>query len=135
MKKMYIIIILFVIFICGLSIYRANSTTLIDNTTLEHQPINPETNVTFEKQVNATNNLLSATQDSYKTMLSLSESTSASKKGTRAANKVTQTYASRIDELAKIDFFALSSEELDAISFELSDIITAIREARDLLDP
>lgn len=72
--------------------------------------------------------------DSYARMQELAVSDSASEKGKEAAAKVEEEYADRIAELAKMDFSQLSSEELLSISLECTDMISAIRKARDVLN-
>lgn len=72
--------------------------------------------------------------DSYAKMQELASSKDASEKGREAAAEVEKAYANRIAELAEMDFSQLTSEELLSISLECTDMISAIRKARDVLN-
>ena len=75
---------------------------------------------------------MDAVTDSYGKMNALvNENTSEEAK--KAVENVEKLYAERIEELKQADFSTWSAEDLSNLSTELSYIITAIREARDLL--
>lgn len=96
------------------------------------KPIAPSTTVSYEEWVNNITNALSAIQPLYDKLLS-----SASQDGTPASaiKKVTEVkekYGKRIEEIAALSLTDLSEEELKEISFELSEIMSAVREVNDL---
>ncbi len=97
-------------------------------------PIGPVEEFTIENGIKSVTQNLASVTDSYGQMISLAESENASSAGKDAANNVTEKYAARIEEIKSIDFSTLSLEDLSSLSSELSHIITAIREARDLLN-
>lgn len=96
--------------------------------------IGPVTEPSFENQLAGAIRSYENVCDSYAKMQELSEADDASKKGKRAAAKVEKKYAGRIAELADMDFSELTSEELMSISLECTDMISAIRKARDVLN-
>lgn len=94
--------------------------------------IGPDKEFTLEDCIHSANNLLAAVNDSYEKMnTAAGESSDESAK--EAASKVISQYGARIEELNKEDFSTWSEEDLSALTTELSYIITAIREVRDLL--
>lgn len=106
-----------------------NPTTMKENMIV----VGPTKEFTLEDRINTANNLLSAVTDSYQKMSDLAAEASAPKKGINAAKQVKEKYATRIEELQTADFSTWSAEDLSALALEISDIISAIREARDLL--
>lgn len=102
--------------------------------TEEIKPASPVIDFTFEELVENTDNLLNSVLDSYQIMTEAAQQSDAPKKGIKAADKVQKEYAERLAELKDTDLSGYSPEELYSLSEELSDIITAIREARDLLN-
>ena len=95
--------------------------------------VGPTKEFTLEDHVQTANELLAAVTDSYQQMLDSTTNSSASAKGINAAEKVREKYDARIEELKATDFSTWSAEDLSELSLELSNIISAIREARDLL--
>lgn len=61
------------------------------------------------------------------------QSDTAPRKGVKAAQAVEKKYKNRLDELCSMDFSTLKEDEISDLSIEVSTIITAIREAKDLL--
>lgn len=95
-------------------------------------PIGPVKDFDINDHISTANSLLDAVTDSYGKMNALvSENTSEEAK--KAVENVEKLYAERIEELKQADFSTWSAEDLSDLSTELSYIITAIREARDLL--
>ena len=137
MKKMYILFtILLASLFCGCSVHSDGSG---DNSVLKSDempilPIGPTTEPTLENVLYGTNNLLVSARDSFNIMTELASKDSASKKGIKAAQKVTKKYGERLAELENTDLTSFTADELMEISSELSDMISAIRSARDLLN-
>ncbi len=98
------------------------------------KPIGPSKEFTLEDYILSANSLLDAVLDSYQIMTDLAASDTAPKKGVKAAKKVTEKHLTRIEELKTADFSTWSAEDLSALSLELSDMISDIREVRDLLN-
>lgn len=136
MKKLLSFAIFFIpVFLCGCS---ASDNAQVDDSieysyTEAIQPASPITTPTHEEKAEDTASLLSSAQDSFQIMNEMAEEESAPEDGVKAAEAVRKKYKSRLEELAETDFSACSDDELSEFSFEISDIITAIREARDLL--
>ena len=65
-------------------------------------------------------------------MISKAAQDGAPSKAVKKANAVEKKYSERLKEISKLSLTDLSDEELKEISLELSDIISAIREANDL---
>lgn len=136
MKKMYILFTtLLILLLSGCSTQSGTSEdpALIKSEEIDLLPVGPTTEPTFENILSGTNNLLVSTRDSYNIMTELATRDSAPKKGIKAAQKVEKKYSARLAELENADLSSYSMEELEEISIELSNMITAIREARDLL--
>lgn len=96
-------------------------------------PVGPILNPTLEERAKNTESLLSFVQDSYQIMIKLSEKEKAPKRGIKTAEKVKKKYAERLKEWERTDFLRLSASELYNITEELSNAVSAIRKARDLL--
>ena len=95
--------------------------------------VGPVKELDHEEHISSVNNLLDAVVDSYGKMnASVNESTD--KDAINAAKNVEKLYGARIEELKQADFSTWSEEDLFILSSELSNMITAIREARDLLN-
>lgn len=89
----------------------------------------------FDKNdlISTATGLLDAVTDSYGKMhAAVNESTS--NKAKKAVENVENLYAERIETLKNEDFSNWSEEDLSDLSTELSYMITAIREARDLIN-
>lgn len=102
----------------------------------EYQPakvIGPVVEATLENQIAGAQKSYENVCDSYAKMQELAASESASKKGKEAASAVEKEYADRIAELADADFSQMTSEELLSLSMECTDMLSAIRKARDVL--
>ncbi len=96
--------------------------------------VGPTKEFTLEDHIQTANELLVAVTDSYQQMIDSTTNPSASAKGIKAANKVREKYEARIEELKSADFSTWSADDLSELSLELSNIISAIRKARDLLN-
>ena len=106
------------------------STEFSDSIPLE--PIAPTTAVSHKNQVEHITNALSTIQPLYEKMLSSASENGVPAKGVKKANEVKEQYGKRIEEIASLSLIDLSTEELDEISFELAEMMSAIREANDL---
>lgn len=95
--------------------------------------IGPVTEFTLENQIENVENTYQNVCGSFAEMQELAASETASRKGRKSAAKVEKNYAARIEELSEIDFSRLTTDELLSLSVELTDMITAIRKARDAL--
>lgn len=92
----------------------------------------PET-VTLDDIIEGADSLRNSVNDSYSIMLELAADKNASTEAVEAANNITSEYKSYIDDLAKLDFASMNQEEIDSYMAEMSELITKIREVRDLL--
>lgn len=136
MKKLIPFIALFIpALLCGCSASGASQKNdVIEYSSAESiQPASPSVTPTLEELAEDTATLLKSAQDSYNTMNENAEKETASQDGVKAAEAVSQKYKSRLDELEEADLSTYSYEELQELQQEISGIITAIREARDLL--
>ena len=133
MKYSRIILILSLISVVGLFCACKSGETLEYSGEAEINHLVPETEFTIEKLIESTQHLCASVQDSYSKMLELASAQDASDKGIEAAKAVEEKYGERIKELSEIDFTKLNKDELENYSYELSNLITAIREARDAL--
>ena len=133
MQKLIIpIVISCVLFECGFSIFKRKHTTLIDSSDTRYLRTFPDTPKDSDK-VKDCENMSKHISNSYRFLVQLSE-TASSKKGLKAAQKVTKQYVDRISELQETDFHSLPEEELNSLLSEMSDISVAIFNARNLLD-
>lgn len=131
-----LIILALLLCACGQDDSGSKGETMIVEENIDHRPakvIGPVVEPTLENQLAGAIQSYENVCDSYAKMQELSESSNASKKGKRAAAKVEEKYADRIAELADMDFSQMTSEELMSISLECTDMISAIRKARDVL--
>lgn len=133
MKYSRIIIFLTLVLVTGIlcSCKEKKSMEITDEVKIN--PIGPTTEISLESLISGTQNLCDAVLDSYSTMLELASADDAKEKGIKAAKKVEEKYGERIKELSEMDFSTLSENELREYMHELSNLITAIREARDAL--
>lgn len=137
MKKTILAVIFFIFIIncgCSATAEPKEDTSMRSYFEEDVMPAGPVISLTLEEKADNTKDLLSSVQDSYGIMTELSQKEDAPKKGVKAAKKVQKKYEARLKELAEADFSDFSVSELDDISEELSNIISAIREARDLLN-
>lgn len=114
-----------------------NGENMIAEEALEYQPakvIGPVVEPTFENQLASAVQSYENVCDSYAKMQELADSDSASNKGKKAAAKVEKKYGDRIAELADTDFSQMTSEELLSVSLECTDMLSAIRKARNILN-
>lgn len=106
----------------------------METMTIEFIQLVPDKELTHDDLVKGVSDLCSAAQDSYSRMAEASQNENAPRKGIRAANKVKKTYEERLKELSSMDYYPMTDEEILNYSAELSEIISAIRKARDLLN-
>ena len=96
------------------------------------KPIAPSTTVSYEEWVENITNALSTIQPLYDKMLSSTSQDGVPANTVKKATEVKEKYGKRIEEIAALSLTDLSEEELKEISFELSEIMSAIREVTDL---
>ena len=107
-----------------MEIYESDTTPVV---------VGPVTEFTLENQIKGVENTCQNVCGSYAKMQELAAEETASKKGKKAAAKVEENYAERIEALSETDFSLLTTDELLSLSVELTDMATAIREALDTL--
>ena len=103
---------------------------------LEYYPakvIGPSKDLTLEEQIAGVQSSYDNVYDFYIRMQDLANGDGADKKGKRAVAKIEKKYADRLAELAETDFSQMTSEELLALSLELTDMSSAIREVLNTL--
>lgn len=134
MKKFLPLIILLIpVFLCGCSASGGSQNSGKFSQSIEIKPASPVTTPTHEERAENTGSLLNSAQDSLNKMNEMAEKESAPEEGVKAAEAVNEEYKSRLEELAEADLLSYSDDELIELSLEISNIITAIRQARDLL--
>ncbi len=136
MKKFLSVLILFVpVLLCGCAgSDNPNEDGIHESFTTSIKPASPITTPTHEETAENAASLLGSAQDSFNRMNEAAHNENAPEKGVKAADAVAEKYKDRLEELAETDFSACSDEELSDIMQEISNIITAIREARDLIN-
>ncbi len=95
--------------------------------------VGPVKEFTLNDHIDTANSLLSAVTDSYEKMNSANDE-NANQAAKDAVSEVINLYGDRIEALKKEDFSTWSASDLSDLSIELSHVISAIREARDLLN-
>lgn len=136
MKNLFfIIVITFIpVLLCGCSFSGNSHDEVIEYSFSEDiKPASPVVTPTHEERTENTRSLLKSAMESMDIMDEMAEKDSASEDGVKAAEAVHKKYKSRLEDLDESDLSALSDDELTQIALEISDMITAIREARDLL--
>ena len=135
MKKfLHLIILLIPVFLCGCSSSEGSQNSGNFSQTIPINPASPVITYTHEERAENTGSLLDSAQDSFNIMNEMAEKESAPEEGVKAADAVREEYKSRLEELADADLLSYSDDELIELSLEISNIITAIRQARDLLE-
>lgn len=136
MKKLLPLIICFLpVLLCGCSgSDNADEEIITNSFTAPAKPASPVITPTPEEKAENTASLLKSAQDSFNRMNEAAQDKTATKEGIKAAEAVCEKYKSRLEELAETDFSSCSDEELTDLMKEISNIITAIREARDLIN-
>ena len=122
---------IFTLCACGSSMDTPPSYTEVSES-IPLEPITPSETVTHEDWVKNITNALSTIQSLYDEMISKAAQDGAPSKAVKKANAVEKKYSERLKEISKLSLTDLSDEELKEISLELSNIISAIREANDL---
>ena len=135
MKNFLFLIIMFIpVLLCGCSFSGNSHDDAIEYSFSEEiKPASPVTTPTHEEKAENARSLLESAMESMNIMDELSENDSASEDDIEAAEAVRKKYKSRLEDLDETDLSALSDDELTEIELEISGIITAIREVRDLL--
>lgn len=95
--------------------------------------LNPGTEMTLESKRENITDMCDFLKASYKKMQELAATDDASPNGKQAAKAVETEYADRLNELFALDFSTMDEAEIDSCLIEMTNLITAIREARDAL--
>lgn len=93
----------------------------------------PNTETTLETKRESATNMCNFLKDSYEKMQELAAADDAAPDGINAAKAVEEDYADRLNELFALDFSTMDEDEIDSCMVEMTNLITAIREARDAL--
>lgn len=119
-----------VLFLTGCSFFKSSHSLNADS------PINelvPNTEVTLESKIENAADMRDFLKSSYEKMQELAATEDASPDGIITAKAVEEQYADRLEELFALDFSAMDETQIDSYLVEMTDLITAIREARDAL--
>lgn len=93
----------------------------------------PTTETTLETKRESATDMCSFLKSSYERMQELAAAQDASPDGIEAAAAVEEQHADRLAELFNLDFSTMDKAQIDAYLIEMTDLITAVREARDAL--
>lgn len=96
------------------------------------EPLTPSREPSHEERVKNVTNAFSTIQSLYEKMQTSATQKNAPFKAVKNAAKVEKKYGSRIMEISTLSFADLSDEELKNLSFELSEIISAVRSVNDM---
>lgn len=102
-------------------------------TNISLNPLIPEKPLPLKKRAADLIQLSESTRSSLKRLKDAAKDDHAPRKGVKAAQKAENKYRDRLDELCTMDISALTENEISDLYIEVSAIITAIREANDLL--
>ena len=83
---------------------------------------------THEETVESMRQMVANAQDSYARMCE-----SAGEEHAQLVREIRDQYERRLTELAEMDFASMTDDEIVPYMLEVSNIITAIREARDVI--
>lgn len=98
------------------------------------QPYPGTVKFTHEENAENARQMVKNIHDSYDKMLKAAKSEDATKEGKKAVEEASASIKEQIDSLDKIDWDAMSDDEIADYSEKLADLITQIREIRDLLE-
>ena len=109
-----------------------------NNSTKKHDSLTPVCLVPDVKQSHAEyahslHKLCLDAMEKYRGIIANVSDGGASKKGLKAAERIRQKYGARLDELCAADFMVYSDDELGDCYSEISSVITALREAGDII--
>ncbi len=93
----------------------------------------PKEKLSLEEYASSLSELCQNAKNGYEQLMLAAEDKNAPKKGVKAARKIEKEYKARLDELCSTDFSICTEEEISDCYREVSTMITAIREAKDLL--
>ena len=94
----------------------------------------PKEKQSLEERAGKLSELCQNVMEGLERLADASRNDSAPKKGIKAVQKVEKKYKARLDELCSMDFSSLTEDEISDYYIEVSTIITAVREANDLLN-
>ena len=94
----------------------------------------PGNKLSLEEYASSLSELCQNAKGGYEQLMLAAKNKSAPAKGIKAAKKVEEKYKARLDELCSMDFSACTEEEISGYYREVSTIITAVREANDLMN-
>lgn len=93
----------------------------------------PGDKLSLEEYASSLSELCQNAKDGYEQLMLAAKDKSAPAKGVKAAKKVEGKYKARLDELCSMNFSTCTEEEISGYYREVSTIITAVREANDLI--
>jgi len=134
LMKLWAVLLLIPVFTlcaCGTSTDSTAPYTEISES-IAMEPVTPSKEITHEERVKNVTNALSTIQSLYEKMQTSAAQNNAPKKAIKNAAKVEKQYGERIKELTALSLTDLSDDELKELSFELSEIVSAIRSVNDL---
>ena len=98
---------------------------------VEFNRLTPEGERTHEEIVSGMREICASARDSFDRMLA--DAQGKGEREAQAAREVRDQYARRLDELEALDYDAMADAEIYGYMEEISGILTAIREARDVI--
>lgn len=115
----------------GCSFFKSAHT--LDTSDTHINELIPNTEATLETKRESAANMRNFLKASYEKMQELAAADDAAPDGINAAKAVEEDYADRLNELFALDFSTMDEDEIDSCMVEMTNLITAIREARDAL--
>lgn len=133
MKNQQIILMLIgaTLFLTGCSFFK--STQIERSSNVGINELVPNTEITLESKRENIADMCSFLKTSYAKMQELAAAQDASPDGVKAAKVVEEQYGDRLNELFALDFSTMDETQIDSYLVEMTDLITAVREARDAL--
>ncbi len=133
MRNQQIILMLIgaTLFLTGCSFFK--STQIERSSNVGINELVPNTEITLESKRENIADMCSFLKTSYAKMQELAAAQDASPDGVKAAKAVEEQHDDRLQELFALDFSTMDETQIDSYLVEMTDLITAVREARDAL--
>lgn len=133
MRNQQIILMLIgaTLFLTGCSFFK--STQIERSSNVGINELVPNTEITLESKRENIADMCSFLKTSYAKMQELAAAQDASPDGVKAAKAVEEQHDDRLQELFALDFSTMDETKIDSYLVEMTDLITAVREARDAL--
>lgn len=119
------------ILLTGCGLFKSSHTLNSSDTGINE--LVPNTEITLESQRESATDMCRFLKTSYETMQELAAADDAPSDGIKAAKAVEKKYADRLNELFALDFSEMNEDEINSYLIEMTNLITVIREARDVL--